>query len=349
MLPLTDRITLETDVEESDTRFGFTWLRVDDEYRIRSPDNEFKQVREVIVDTLKERATDTPIEELLAEVDEHDAEAAGRLREMYEGDFIRDDAPVERVQPPEDIRLWHRALAVGVLLCATGALWVVTLSRLAQPFVDHPFRYLFEAIPVLIPVVLCSVVIHELGHYYVAWKQGLSPSFGTAVVNGVLPAIVTKTHGGWALPRNRRMWNTLAGPAFGLVWTLLVLLGYYTLVPHPGVAVAGVLCFNIQFMALNPLVHGDGYLIMTDLLGEQNVRTRGIAHLKQGRPTWLAAYAAASYGFVVVGLLVDAVLGYIVGEWAGSVFILGMSGAIYAESRYGFVGRLRTVISPFGS
>ncbi|WP_135825141.1 M50 family metallopeptidase [Halorussus ruber] len=348
MFSLTDRIRLETEVEETDTQFGFTWLHVDGEYRIRSPDDEFKQVPKVIVDTLREQATSVSVEELIAETETQDADAADTLREMYEGGFIRDDAPVERVRSPEDIRIWHRALGVGVLLCVTGALWVETLSRLARPFVDSPFQYLLEAIPVLIPVVLCSVVVHELGHYYTARKQGLDPSFGVSVINGVIPAVVTKTHGGWSLPRNRRMWNTLAGPAYGLVWTLGLFLVYYTLAPHPGVAVAGLLCFNLQFMALNPLFHGDGYLLMTDLLGEQNVRTRGIRHLKQRRPTWLAAYAAASYGFVVVGFLVDAAIGYVVGKWAGSAFVLALSGSLYLESHYGAVGRLRGLLSPSG-
>jgi hypothetical protein len=348
MFSLTERTPLETEVEETDTRFGFTWVCVDGKYRIRSPDDQFKEVPKVVVDTLRQQASETPIRELIDETSEQDAEAADVLREMYEGDFIREGAPVERVVSPDDIRLWHRVLAVAILLGVNGVLWVTTLSRLAPPFLDRPFGYLLDAVPLLIPLIPLSVVVHELGHYYTARKQGLDPSFGASVINGVVPAVVTKTHGGWSLPRNRRMWNTLAGPAYGLVWTLVVFGVYYALFPHPGVAVAGILCFNLQFMALNPLFHGDGYLLLTDFLDEQNVRTRGIRHLKQRRPTWLAAYAAASYGFVVVGLLVDLVLGYLVGKWAGSAVVLAASGAIYADSRYDVLDRLRATVSPFG-
>lgn len=348
MFSLTDRTRLETKVEKTDTRYGFTWITIDGKYRIRTPDKQFKEVPKVVVDTLKEKASDTSIEELIAATAEQDAGAADVIREMHEEGFIREDAPVERVHPPDDIRIWHRALGVGVLLCVAGALWIETVSRVAGPIVDHPFQYLLDGVPVLIPVVFCSVVIHEVGHYYTAWRQGLNPSFGTSVINGVVPAVVTKTHGGWSLPRNRRMWNTLAGPAYGLVWTLGTFALYYAVWPHPGVAVAGLLCFNIQFAALNPLIHGDGYLLMTDLLDEQNVRTRGITDLRKRRPTWQAAYAAISYGFAIVGFVINLAVGYYVGDVLGSLIILCALVVIYAESKFNLVDRVRTGLSPFG-
>lgn len=349
MLPLTERTTLETEVEKTDTRYGFTWVRTDGKYRIRSPDDEFKQVPKVVVDTLEEKAADTSIEELIAETDERDSAAAGVLREMHENDFIREEASIERVRPPDDIRLWHRALGVAVLLCLTGVLWVETASRLAQPLLDHPIDYLLGTVPVLIPLVICSVAVHEFGHYVTAREQGLNPSFGVSVINGVIPAFVTRTHGGWSLPRNRRMWNTLAGPAYGLGWTLGVFALYYTLLPYPGVAVAGLLCFNVQFAALNPLFHGDGYLLLMDLLDERNIRTRGITDLKQRRPTWRAAYAAGSYGFVIVGFLVNLAIGYVLGDFTGSAVVLCVTIAIYAESRLNVVNRLRAVLPPLGN
>lgn len=348
MISPIERITLEEEIEETDTQYGFTWVSMDDKYRIRTPDKQFKEVPKVVIDTLKEKASSMSIDELISETAEQDSGAANVLREMYEGGFIREDVPVKRVRPPEDIRIWHRILGVIMLLCLAGFVWVETVSRLAGPFLDHPISYLLDSIPVLIPLVLCSVVVHELGHYYAAWKQGLDPSFGTSVVNGVVPAVVTRTHGGWSLPRNRRMWNTLAGSAFGLVWTLGMFTLYYTVWPHPGVAVAGLLCFNLQFAALNPLMHGDGYLLMSDLLDEQNVRTRGLADLRERRPTWQAAYAVVSYGFAIVSVLIDLIIGYIVGEWAGSAFILALSGAIYAKSHYDVIDRLRGTLSSFG-
>lgn len=345
MFSATERTTLETEVEKTDTRYGFTWGAIDGKYRIRSPDKKFKQVPKVVIDTLKEKSSDTSIDELIAETDEQDPDAANVLREMYENDFIREGAPIERLLPPDDIQIWHRALGVGVLLCLVGVLWVGTVLRLVGPFLDRPIQYLIDAIPVLIPLVVCSVVVHEIGHYYAAWKQGLDPSFGTSMINGMIPAVVTRTHDGWSLPRNRRMWNTLAGPTYGLVWTLVVFTLYYTVLPYPGVAVAALLCFNLQFGALNPLFHGDGYLLMTDLLDERNVRARGIGDLRERRPTWQAAYVAVSYGFVVTGFLGDIVIGYLLAGFTGVGIVLFVTIGVYTGSRFSVVGRLRTVLS----
>lgn len=348
MFPFTERTTLETEVEKTDTKYGFTWVSIDGRYRIRTPDNQFKQVPKLVIDTLREKASDTAIEELIAEAAERDSGAADTLREMYEKGYIREGAPVERVRPPDDIGLWYRVLGVVVLMCLGGVLWVDAVLTLAQPVLDSPFQYLLDTVPLAIPLVLCSVVIHELGHYYTAWRQGLDPSFGMSVINGVVPAVVTRTHGGWALPRNRRMWNTLAGPGFGLVWTLGVFGLYHTVLPHPSLAIAGVICFNFQLAALNPLFHGDGYLLLMDYLDERNIRTRGITHLRERRPTWQAAYAAASYGLVILGFVTNVVIGYLLGDSLGAGFVLFLTIAIYAESRLEVVGRLRSALSPFG-
>lgn len=348
MFSPSDRTPLETEIEKADTRYGFTWVSIDGKYRIQTPDKQFKEVPKVVIDTLREKASDTSIDELIDETAEQDSGAAKVLREMYEEGFIREGVPVERVRPPDDIRLWHRALGVGLLMGLAGILWFDALRTLAQPILDHPFEYLLYNAPPAIPLILGSAVVHEFGHYYTAWKQGLDPSFGASVINGVIPAVVTRTHGGWSLPRNRRMWNTLAGPAYGLVWTLGVFALYHTVLAHPALAIAGVICFNLQFIAIVPIFHGDGYLLMTDCLGEQNLRTRGLEDLRNGRPSWPAAYAALSYGVVILQYGVSLVLGYLVGDVRGVGIVLSITLAIYAESRLGVVNHLRTALSPFG-
>ena len=348
MFSLTRRTSLETEVEETDTHFGFTWVSVDGKYHIRTPDNQFKDVPKVVIDTLKEKAPDTSIDELIAEAAERDSGAANVLREMYEGGFIRDGVPIERVRPPDDIRLWHRAFVVGILYCLAGVLWYDALTTLAQPILDHPFEYLFANGPLAIPLILCAVVVHEFGHYHTASKQGLDPSFGASVINGVVPAVVTRTHGGWCLPRNRRMWNTLAGPAYGLVCTLGVFALYHTVLAHPSLAIAGIICFNLQIFAIVPLFHGDGYLLMTDYLDEQNLRTRGLEDVRDRRVSWPAAYAVLSYGVVILEFAVSLVIGYLFGDFRGVLVVLLITIAIYVESWLGVVDRLRIVLSSYG-
>lgn len=344
-----DRTTLETVVENDDTRFGFTQVHVDGKHLIRTPDDQFKEVPKVVIETLKDDSTDTSIESLIAETAERDSEAAAVLREMHEEGYIREGAPVERVQPPADIRIWPRALGVGVLLCLAGVLVVRTVLALAEPVVENPIRYLLGTAHVSVPLILGSVAAHEYGHHRTARKQGLDPEFGVSVINGVIPAVVTRTHAGWCLPRNRRMWNTLAGPAYGLLWTVAVFGLYFTVVPHPGIAVAGVMCFNLQFAALLPIFHGDGYLLLTDLFDARNLRTRGIADLKRGRPTWAAAYVVASYGLVIGQFVVNLVIGYFVGDLLGVGVVLLLAVAIYVGRYLGILERLRALASPFGT
>lgn len=342
------RLAFDTELEETDTEFGFIWIHVDGNYLLCTPDDQFKSVPEVVIDTLRAKSTEQPVEELIDEAVEKDAGAAETIREMYERGFLREGAPVERVHPPEDISLWPRVVGVGVLLCLTGVLWVDVLSALAGPIIENPLSYLLGPAIFAIPLILGAVAVHEFGHYYASWRQGVDPSFGASVINGVIPAVVTRTHGGWQLPRNRRMWNTLAGPTCGLVWTLGVFALYYTVLSHPGVAIAGIICFNLQFASLLPIYHGDGYLLMTDFLDEQNLRTRGLADLERRRPTWAAAYAALSYGVVIVAFFVNLVIGYLVGDVLGAAIVLCLTITIYLESRLGMFARLRNTLASLG-
>lgn len=347
MLSPSERVSPEAEPVNEDARFGFTWVPVDDKCLLRTPDDRFKEVPEVVVDTLRERSADTDIDELIAETAEMDAGAADVIRGMRADGFIREDAPVRRVRPPDDVRLWPRAVGVGLLVLLAGTLAAATLSGVAGPFLENPFGFLLGTAHVSTPLILGAVLVHEYGHYHAAAKQGLDPSLGTTVANGVVPAVVTRTHGGWALPRNRRMWNALAGPAFGLAWTLGVFGLYYAIWPHPGVAVAGMASFNVQFVALLPLFHGDGYLLLTDLLGEQNLRTRGKADVRDLRPTWPATYAVLSYGLVIATYSLNLVVGYLLAGLAGAVVVLCLAVGLYAGARTGAIERFLSTFSPF--
>lgn len=340
---LPERTTIERTVEQTGTEYGFTWLAIEGKYFLRTADDQFKKVPEAVVDTLNDRATDTSIEELVAETSRSDPDAGCILQEMLEDGFVREGTPIERLHPPDDVRLWPRAVLVALLLCVGCVLWLHTMAALAGPVLENPLQSILGTAYLSIPLIVGSVVVHECGHYHAASRQGLDPSFGVSVVNGVIPAVVTRTHGGWALPRNRRMLNTLAGPAYGLVWTLLVFALYYT-VGHTGLGIAGIVAFNFQFVALVPLFHGDGYLLLTDLFDEQNFRTRGIDDLRNGRPTWAAAYVAVSYGVFIGQFLLNLVVGYLVGDALGAGVVLVVVVAIYGESRLGVVERTREAV-----
>lgn len=310
--------------EETDTQFGFTWVEVDGQYRLRSPDAQFKEVSERIVETLRRQATEHSVESLIAEVASKRSSAADRLREMHEEGYIRDDDPVERIDPPTDVALWPQVAVTLLLLFGVGAVWVDVIRRLGEPVLRDPTAYVSGVVIVGVPVVVAAFAVHEYGHYWTAARQGLDPSMGFTTVNGLLPAVITRTHDGWLLPRNRRVAITLAGPVAGLAFTGVVFGLYHTVLPSAALALAGFVCFNVQLFALFPLFHGDGYLLFTDLLGEENLRRRGVDDLFDLRPSVPALYVIVSYGIVLVLLSFNFVVAFLVGDLLGVAFVFGL-------------------------
>lgn len=303
--------------EETDTQFGFIWGVADDRYFLRTPDRQFRGVSEHVVETLREKATETSIDELIGDISEQRASAGAILREIHEEGFIREDAPVERLEPPEDIDLWPQLLLVATLISFAAGFWIHAISLLSEPAFDEPLGYLPETVVATAASLLVGTAIHEYGHHWAASRQGVQATLDFTVINGIVPAVVTRTNDSWALPRNRRMWVTFAGPVFGLGWTIGLFLLYHTLVAHPAVAIAALITFNAELSALIPVYHGDGYFVISDVLGRQDLRSRGLADLRDLRATWSAAYVVVSYG-VVVGLFVaNTVVLYLIGDYWG--------------------------------
>lgn len=316
------RGTLTKTTEETDTEFGFIWGTIEDEYYLRTPDEQYKGVSEHVVDTLRAEATERTVDDLIADVEADRSSAADVLREMHEEGYIREDAPIERMVPPEDVRLWPRVLGSLLLVLVTGALWLHTVALLSGPAFENPLGYAPGAAVITAITLVVGLVIHERGHYRTAARQGIEPTIGMTVTNGVLPAVITRTNDSWALPRNRRMWISLAGPIYGVAWTLVVFLVYYSVWPHPGVAIAALLCFGNQLAPLIPIYHGDGYFIVSDLLGKRNIRERGLEDLKQLRATGPATYVVLSYGIFIVMFGVNLIAGFLIADWKGVAVIL---------------------------
>jgi len=331
---------LEPTVEETDTQFGFTWVDGDDEYFIRNPDDQFKRVSKTVIETLKRKASDTTVEELLAEVASERPEAAETIREFRDRDFIRMDAPVKRIDSPPDIAFWPRALGVGVLVVSLAALAYDTLMAAGLPESGAAHQYVW-AVPLVVPLLLISTGIHEFGHYRVARIQGLDPSFGISVKNGVVPAAVTRTHGGWALPCNRRRWITLAGPAYGLIWTA-VLFGLARLFPgQKWLGLAAVACFITQLTPLFPLFHGDGYLLLVDTFDEANLKRRGKQSLRRGRFDGPALYVAVSYAFYIGLFALELFIALSVGAVSLKKVVVGVVIVLHIISKSDLPSRLR--------
>lgn len=300
-------------IDRPDPELGFTWIRTDESYYIRSDDGDLKRVSDAAF-ALLERIAAGEIA-----VDELDDETRAMITQL-EGEYLRPGEPVVELSPPDDIALWPRALAflalAAVGLFATIREWpeLGRLGELLDPISLSLFAVLLAG----------SLVVHEFGHY-VGSREYVDASLGFRTVNGVIPAFVMDTTEAWTLPKNRRRWINLAGPTFGLA-TLCPLLAVHHLA-FPDSVVLSVLIVNVflqNVLALNPFVHGDGYFLLMDTFGLVNFRERGREDFRSGKLTKASAYVVASYAFGV--LLMSWVL-YIAASAYGrtaAVYVLGL-------------------------
>ncbi len=122
--------------------------------------------------------------------------------------------------------------------------------------------------------------IHELGHAYMSVRYGLRvPTIGVAFMV-LMPVLYTDTSGAWRL-RSRRARLMIDGAG---IFTELTLAAIATLVwvflPEGGLrlcvfAVATTSWITSLAVNLNPLMRFDGYYILSDTLGFQNMQQRG--------------------------------------------------------------------------
>lgn len=122
--------------------------------------------------------------------------------------------------------------------------------------------------------------IHELGHAYMSVRYGLRvPTIGIAFMV-LMPVLYTDTSGAWRLQsRGKRLMIDGAG-----IFTELTLAAVATLLwaflPDGGLrlcvfAVATTSWITSLAVNLNPLMRFDGYYILSDSLGFQNLQNRG--------------------------------------------------------------------------
>lgn len=314
---------------------GFIFVRGESFAVLKHPDGGVKKVPERFVDDLIQVAEGTVDPESFPQ---DFTEAVAQLRDegyLFEG-------PVVELQRPSFSLLPYIVAAVALfapyLIVAVEELDLL-LAVLSSVSVRPPL-WLFLYGPL---VMLPTVAIHEWGHYREAGKH-VPVSFGIGTINGLVPAFKTYTTETWLLGPRHRMWVNLAGVTYQSAAAMpLVLIYYFDLVPPlPGFAetlpwlligyVVGMFTFT-----LNPVYHGDGYLIMTDLLGEYNIRKKSRQAYRARDLNRYALYGLLSYGLVNVYMIVSSVLTLVVWGWIIGGILVGIKVLFivveYTESR----------------
>lgn len=279
-------------VDVEDAAYGFAWADADGDRYLRNDAGELRRVSDDAFDLLRALATGDVEREALPET------ASGIVDDLVAAGFVEPNAPVVELHPPVDIRLWPRLLAFFALYAAAIPAGLHAFDTI------QPFSQLLD--PVVVPSILVlaavSVAVHEAGHHYAA-RPYLDPDVRFGRLNGVVPAVITDTTGAWLLPRNRRLWITLAGPFAHLAFTWVLIAATYTVAPASLPLHFIVLGNLVQvFSSMNPLIHGDGYLIAVDALGAEELKTRGLDDLRAREPTLAAGYVVLSYGYGVLSI-----------------------------------------------
>ena len=176
-------------------------------------------------------------------------------------------------------------LSKGFFLFSMAVLFlgvVMTIGRMDEFL--HTFFMFFSmegAITIFITFFFIKI-LHEFGHAYTAHHYGVRvPHMGVAFMV-MYPVLYTETSGAWQVKsKNQRMQIGLAG-----IRTELILAAYALMLWHflpPGMAQS--LCFSIVAISLigsllvnlNPTMRFDGYFVLSDYKGIENMHVRGFA------------------------------------------------------------------------
>lgn len=286
---------METEVvAESET--AFTYYRGADLTVLKNPDGGVKKISERFLEDLLRVAVE---EKTISEYPSDFGEQVAALRAenyIYDGEVVKLSRPEFSLLP----YLAVFVVAFSPYVYVAGSVTDKLVAVLTSVSV-HPPVLVFVYGPL---VMLPTVAVHEYGHYREAGKH-VPVSFGLGTINGLVPAFKTYTTETWVLSRAHRIWINLAGLTYQSL-VLLPLVGMYHFgvsPPLPGFEpvvpwlLVGYIATSLCFV-LNPLYHGDGYLIMTDALGTYNLRTRAKDEYRNGNVNLYSLYALLSYGLV---------------------------------------------------
>ena len=175
--------------------------------------------------------------------------------------------------------LFTRAAALIFALIGLFGLYLV--SRQWEYFADT-FQHLLSLEGMMLYIISLVLVksIHELGHAYMATKYGLRvPTIGVAFIV-MMPVLYTDTSAAWRLPsRRQRLMIDAAGIFSELAVAALATLAWAFL-PDGGLRSIAFTTATVGWLSslainLNPLMRFDGYYLLADALGVQNLQERG--------------------------------------------------------------------------
>jgi putative peptide zinc metalloprotease protein len=187
--------------------------------------------------------------------------------------------------------VFTRGFMAFVVLVAIAGL--VLAGRQWESFVNT-FQYVFTLEGVLLfgVAIFITKTVHELGHAYTAKYLGLRvPTIGIALLI-MWPVFYTDTTDSWRLRNHhQRVLIGIAGVAAELMLAAFATL-IWSFLPEGSLRsvmffIAAVSWVLTLIVNLNPFLRWDGYYVLADLLGVENLQQRSFAMARWWLRRWL--------------------------------------------------------------
>ena len=169
------------------------------------------------------------------------------------------------------------AFLVYCLISLWGGL--ILLTRWSDFLYTFTYFFNFKGFLFYSLAIVCTKVLHELAHAYTAKKYGVNvPSMGIALLV-LWPVMFTDATDAWRLhDRNKRLAISAAGIITELVLAGLATIGWaFTdsgILNSIFFVIASANWISTLIINLNPALRFDGYYILMDLLGVENLQSR---------------------------------------------------------------------------
>ena len=130
--------------------------------------------------------------------------------------------------------------------------------------------------------IFLAKVIHELGHAYTARRYGCSvPTIGVAFLV-LWPVLYTDTTSAWRLTKQKQKMAIAGGGMIAELGLAVLALFVWHFLPEGGLRSSVVLLATVTWIStlminLNPLMRFDGYYLLADFLGMDNLQDRSFA------------------------------------------------------------------------
>lgn len=190
---------------------------------------------------------------------------------------------LERLYPKVSFLFTARFVALVFALLAYG--FYLSLSRLDEMATTFMSYLNIEGVILFLFTTILVKIVHEMGHALTATKYGVPvPVMGIAFIV-MYPVLYSETTNAWKLQSRRdRIYIAIAGVMAEVALASVALLLWHML--SPGLAQS--VCFMVAIVSLatsiainvNPLMRYDGYYLVSDLMGFDNLQDRALAFMK---------------------------------------------------------------------